>query len=525
MKEEILNLLKTTGKNFWSKKLTEDHKKFLDSIYYGYDTVIQCKLLIENKPRPECPICGGVLKMLRNETCSYKCRIELEKQTGTVRYKKAKETNIQKYGVENPMQSKEVSEKSLSTKIEKYGRAASPKQIESARQRSANLNEKGRKTILEKYGVINPSQIEGHNEKCKNTLLINYGVPHITQLHIDKKFIEIINDPEKFIDFIKNKTVYEVSIELGMNYSSVYNMINRYDAHAFYKKRSSSYLEYEFANFLNEHNISHEKNNRTILDGKEIDFYLPKYNIAIEMNGIYYHSDKFFSNKNYHHNKWAKCNALGIHLLSIFEDDWNLQNKKIKNMILSLLGKKEKGIPARKTKIKQIDSKQAKPFLEEYHLQGFVGGKHYGAFDAADNLIGLMTFGKTRNGRTELKRFVTDNYIHNGLFSKIFKYAHTDLKFEEIVSFSDNLYFTGNVYIKNGFVASKIIPPDYKYFVKNKRLHKSNYTKENIIKKYPQMKEMIESGMSESKAMEYLGIPKVWDCGKCEWIWKNKKGD
>lgn len=33
------------------------------------------------------------------------------------------------------------------------------------------------------------------------------------------------------------------------------------------------------------------KNDRKVLDGKELDVYLPEKNLAIEFNGLYWHSD------------------------------------------------------------------------------------------------------------------------------------------------------------------------------------------------------------------------------------------
>jgi hypothetical protein len=308
---------------------------------------------------------------------------------------------------------------------------------------------------------------------------------------------------------------------LGVHISTIYKTISKYDAGELYKKRGPSYLETQMAQFLNENNITYELNNRTILDGKELDFYIPEYNIAIEMNGVYYHSDAFINDKYYHYNKWKKCNDKNIHLVSVFEDDWNLQCDKIKNMLLTFFNKKQRGIPARKAKIKRINGRTARLFLDQYHLQRYVAGTHYGAFDKDDNLISVMTFGTTRNGRFELKRFVMDNYNHPGLFSKIFTYAQGDLQFSEVVSFSDNTCFTGNVYKTNGFNFIGILKPDYRYLFNAKRTHKSNFTKKNIKTKFPELKEMLDNdGISEREALELLGIPRIWDCGKCEWVWK-----
>lgn len=425
---------------------------------------------------------------------------------------KQKQTNLKKYGSESVLQNSSILEKKIKTTIERHG-------IVSCFQDS-NIQEKIKQTNLERYGVEYPLLNDEILNKSKITMLEKYGTPYPTQSHLTPETILIINNNYMFSEFINDKSIYEISQGLQMDPSSIYNIIKKYDAHDLYKKRGLSYLELEMKEFLDSKEIAYELNNRSILNGKELDFYLPEYNMAIEMNGIYYHNEKMKPDTNYHYNKWNQCHKQNIHLVSIFEDEWNSQKTKIKNMLNNHINKKERGIPARKTTIKRIDGKIAKIFLEKYHLQGYTSGKHYGAFDGMDNLIGVMTFGYTRNQRFELSRFVMDNYTHPGLFSKIFKYAQKDLNFHEVVSFSDNKHFTGNVYKMNGFKLTQVIKPDYKYIINGEQIHKSNFRKANIKKKYPHMTEMIDSGMSERKAMEYLGIPKIWDCGKTEWTWK-----
>jgi len=66
--------------------------------------------------------------------------------------------------------------------------------------------------------------------------------------------------------------------------------------------------------------------NRTILNWKEIDIYIPEKNLAIEYNWIYYHSynPKYSSKiyKNYHLDKTIWCEKNNIELLHINEDEW-----------------------------------------------------------------------------------------------------------------------------------------------------------------------------------------------------------
>jgi len=69
---------------------------------------------------------------------------------------------------------------------------------------------------------------------------------------------------------------------------------------------------------------------RTILNWKEIDIYIPEKKLAIEYNWIYYHSydpkhnSKIY--KNYHLDKTIWCEKNDIELLHINEDEWEDEN-------------------------------------------------------------------------------------------------------------------------------------------------------------------------------------------------------
>ena len=77
------------------------------------------------------------------------------------------------------------------------------------------------------------------------------------------------------------------------------------------------------------------RNDRLVLNGKELDIYYPEKKIAIEFNGDYWHSDKYKSNK-YHYNKFKQCYDLGITLVSIFEMEWAAKENLIKLYIRDL---------------------------------------------------------------------------------------------------------------------------------------------------------------------------------------------
>src|SRR5690606_24877531 len=75
------------------------------------------------------------------------------------------------------------------------------------------------------------------------------------------------------------------------------------------------------------------KNDRSILNGKELDIYLPDINLAIEFNGIYWHSE-LYKESDYHYSKSKLCKESGIKLIHIWEDDWVNKEDLVKSNIL-----------------------------------------------------------------------------------------------------------------------------------------------------------------------------------------------
>lgn len=86
---------------------------------------------------------------------------------------KAKQTNMEKYGVEHSTQSKEVKEKIKASVLENYG----VKHISYCKE----IKDKTKKTCLEKYGVEAPSQSNEIMNKMKQTNLEKYGVENYSQ--------------------------------------------------------------------------------------------------------------------------------------------------------------------------------------------------------------------------------------------------------------------------------------------------------------------------------------------------------
>lgn len=258
--------------------------------------------------------------------------------------------------------------------------------------------------------------------------------------------------------------------------------------------------------------LEYEQNNRSILNGKEIDIYIPSLKLGIEYNGLRWHSEQFGKDRNYHIGKLNECNEKGIKLIQIFEDEWinrkDIVISKIKH--IANIDTNKKKIFARKCNVKEVNKEEAKDFLNKNHIQGYVGASVYLGLFYENELIGLMGFKKEKDGYWDLNRFATDNnYNCVGAGGKLFKYFVKNYDFKEIKSFADRRWTTNptdNLYIKLGFEFVEFLKPDYRYFIGGdiERHHKFGFRKQILHKKYG-----LPLTMTENEMTKKLGFYKI----------------
>ena len=248
---------------------------------------------------------------------------------------------------------------------------------------------------------------------------------------------------------------------------------------------------------------------RKILNGKELDIYIPSKKLAIEYNGIYWHSE-IFKERDYHENKYINCKRQGIQLLHVFEDDWLENENKIKDFLRHKLGGVDNKIGARETTLKEINSKTAREFYNKNHLQGKAQASISLGLFKGDTLMAAISFLKRgSNNDYNLTRFCSKrNYIVRGGFSKLLKYFLKNNKPSSIITFSDNNYSDGELYLKNGFKKVYNILPDYKYIINNKRYHKFGFRKDKLKKMFPN-----STGTEKEIAYEN-NLYRIYDSGK-----------
>lgn len=265
-------------------------------------------------------------------------------------------------------------------------------------------------------------------------------------------------------------------------------------------------------------------NSRDIVKGTELDLYYQDKGIAIEVNGVYWHSS-LFKSKDYHKNKTFQCVKNGIRLIHIYEYELLGDNKeKILNYLDDILGDKEKDIIyARNTEVRFIDTKEAKEFLNKYHLQSYASSSIQIGLFYNNEIVGCMTFGSPRFNSEYQYELVRLCFKHNvnvvGGAEKMFKYFKQEMKPESIISYCDIGKFLGKVYYKLGFKLDGFSSPSYVWVnLRNMTVMKRYQTsKSRIIKQWGLIG---YDDKTEDEIMTDFGFLKIHDSGNARFVWK-----
>lgn len=499
----------------------------------------------------KCMTNSNITKNKRKTTVKEKYGVENISQFEDVKEKK-KEVNIERHGVEHVLQSKSILEKMNNTIKEKFGvqnimelDEFKNKQKETFHinfiQNDENANKlktKRKKTIKHLYGKEYYSQTDEYKTKIQNTCMTRYGVKHqmynkdINYKVFVKHKINMINKLSNS-DRLKNKVIpsFHLNDYKGVDATYKYKFIctqcntefedNLDDGRVPRCLKCYPYLtgtskyETELKDFLKSvlpENTIIIQNDRSTISPLELDFYIPEHNLAIEFNGLYWHSEQQGKNKDYHINKTNMCKEKGIQLIHIFENEWIIKSDIVKSIIKNKLGLNSNKIYARKCEVQLLNNKDARNFLNNNHIQGFVYGIHY-ALHHNNELVSVLTMSKSRfnkNYNWEITRFcskLNTNVI--GGFSKLLKHFIINHS-GSIVTYADLRYGTGNVYLKNGFEFLHTSKPNYfytnDYFTLSSRNKFQKHKLNKILENY-------DSNLSEIQNMKLNNYDRIWDCG------------
>ena len=406
---------------------------------------------------PRCPECGKPLKIYSfrrgyTEFCSQKClnKSDMVKE-------RRRQSMIERTGYDNPMHNPDSVEKLRKTMQEKYG-VDNPFQSE-------EVKEKIRRTMNEKYGVDYPMQSEDILRRSSDEIRRKYGVSWNCMREEAGRLTD---------DSGPNRDFERRLIAAGIQYSREFSLENyRYD--------------FKVGETLIEIDPTATHNSTMGIRHKE------------PLDPLY-------------HQQKSQCAARnGYHCIHLW--DWDDPDK-----IVDLLAYK-RVVYARACKVREVCERDSNLFLKVNHLQGMCKGStvRIGLYEG-DTLVLLMTFGKPRYNKRyqwELLRMCSmRGVVVVGGAERLFKHFVDTCNPDSIISYCDLSKFSGDVYVRLGFVREGDPSPSGHWYSERTKKHITD----NLLRArgFDQLfHTSYGKGTSNEELMVYEGFVEVFDCGQC----------
>lgn len=504
--------------------------------------------------RPLCPVCGNPVSFINfskgyhtycSATCSNSSKERVAKQRSTCleRYGadsifkvdafkgRIRQTNIDRYGAGNPMQSSQILSKAQETYIKRNGALGLA---------SDKVRTKYEKAMKETWGASHPMAVDEIKdlvrEKSRQTNLSkhNSAVPGLRARYnaSEESHPDLLEHTQDGLWKMAcpHPKCSQCREKFYITPGNIYCNRKRNGCETCTRLRppkasmaSGTTLELRMRGLLDSYNIPYICNDKEVLGGKELDIYIPSRKIAIECNGVYWHSDRL-KKPGYHMNKFNACRERDIQLLSLWED-WIINKWDIvESMLLSKLGIYERKIGARECEIREVPHKEANNFLGINHIQGKGNCKVALGLYYKGELVSLMTFGRPRLGQGrrddpshELTRFCSHRGWHvAGAASRLLNKYIAIYRPPVIKSFSSNDISDGGLYKVLGFRESG---QNLSYWYVDpetlKRYHRFAFSKQSI-----KAKGLAPEGdnWTEHQVTDSLGLLRIWDSGQTKWV-------
>lgn len=371
------------------------------------------------------------------------------------------------------------------------------------------INQKRKSSMIEKYGCAYNSQRQ--------------DIHHIwTKPKIDNETFQLLNNKEWLQEEYVNKkrSLVDLADQLGVYYSTVGEYCRQ---HGFNIRQRSNYSleETQISEFLNSLNISHIDGDWTILDRQELDIWIPSHSVAIELNGLYWHSyhpnQNVNENRRKHVEKSIACEKKNIDLLQITDWEWHNQRSIVENLIKSKLNQNQ-SIGARKCNAVEISNSQANTWFKQHHLQGATPAHKSYALVKDEQILLAISIGKSRFDKSspyELLRMCGAPGVNvAGGLSKLMKFIKSQLDNSQIITYCDRSKSRSVGYQSAGFELVRATDPGY-YWTDGT----------NVVSRYRAQKHQLEKwlpnynpSLSESANMFAQKYRRYWDCGN--WVLK-----
>lgn len=281
------------------------------------------------------------------------------------------------------------------------------------------------------------------------------------------------------------------------------------------------------------------------------DVVVPGSSLAVEFNGLYWHSEAFIGDHSHHRDKSRLAEAHGLRLVHVWEDEWLDRRVVVVRELAHRLGCIDRlpegftaagiadqydplfaeRLSARSMTVTEVSRDEATAFLRAHHVQGPVSlSRGFGLTDDQGRLRALIGLRSPRSnarahrgdGEWEIQRYATYGLVRGG-FTRLLAHAERILAGQGVpvrrwISFSDDGLSDGGLYRKAGFRVEARIRPDYRYtggIVGRHRVPKERFQ----LRRFRTDDALTyEEGWTEHEAALANGLFRIYDAGKTRWV-------
>jgi hypothetical protein len=374
--------------------------------------------------------------------------------------------------------------------------------------------------------------------KLRQTNLERYGVEYQSQRKEVKKILskskleknnsqalEYLNNKEWLIEQYKTKTAVEIAEILNVYYGTVIWYLKKYEVKIKHHINRSK-IEKEIISFINSFNIETKTSIKGLLENNnlELDIFIPNFNMAIEVNGLYWHSctSQTQKDRNRHLTKLNLCLDKNISLLQFTDEEWIYKQDICKSILMNKLKLNTK-INGRDCSVTELTTHAYKDFCITNHISGSSIASIRLGLMYKDELVQVMSFSKSRFDKKyeyELIRLCTKkfNYVIGGT-SKLFSFFKNKYYPNSIISYANRFFGEGNVYLNLDFILNGSTKPGYRWTDGNISFNRLDFQKHKLKDKL----KIFDPALSETDNMFNNNYRLFWDCGHNIWIWNKYK--
>lgn len=259
-------------------------------------------------------------------------------------------------------------------------------------------------------------------------------------------------------------------------------------------------------------------NTRKQIGGLELDVYVPSKKVAIEVNGIFWHSTAsprgtkdFEWAKSHQWEKLKACEREGIHLVHFYDDEVRRKWAAVNYHIRWALGR---GIHVRgTTNIYRVMQKDAGPFHSIYGLGAKPKGITMGLYTEDDEPMLMVSAGLPENGISKISRITVKTYQQGGL-REVLEALKQTLNCDSFEFLSEARLNYRDLYVEAGFEDQGTSDPSFFCQKGSRRIPVGMLSLKDFS---ANKKDNYDDSKTPLENWVDMGLSCVYDCGLTKW--------